>query len=275
MRLYWMLLLTAALATSAEAQDRKSERMSKMEQRQEFVTRFAGEPKSSVPFTRSYDFEPLGRHTLLLYESMSRAYRIEIEDFCPDLPTAMAIGVENKTSTLNAKFDALRIAMPALCETVTGRLEMALKTVELQLGRGAFKTVAPPADLHMALRAQVFAGLAVFQPVGPNHHARLAQHHATVEHQVQIWARAHAVGLHMGQAIAAFCRRRCFLQTRAAAQLDALGWRQTGGKSQRQQQSRRRQAKGRKRGQGQGERRERKQVKRPVAHWAMHTMDYP
>lgn len=109
MRLYWMLLLTAALATSAEAQDRKSERMSKMEQRQEFVTRFAGEPKSSVPFTRSYDFEPLGRHTLLLYESMSRAYRIEIEDFCPDLPTAMAIGVENKTSTLNAKFDALRI----------------------------------------------------------------------------------------------------------------------------------------------------------------------
>lgn len=109
MRLYWMLLLTAALATSAKAQDRKSERMSKMEQRQEFVTRFAGEPKSSVPFTRSYDFEPLGRHTLLLYESMSRAYRIEIEDFCPDLPTAMAIGVENKTSTLNAKFDALRI----------------------------------------------------------------------------------------------------------------------------------------------------------------------
>ena len=109
MRLKWMLLLIAAIATNAVAQDRKSERMSKMEQRHEFVIRFAGEPKSSVPFTRSYDFEPLGRHTLLLYESMNRAYLVEIEDFCRDLPTAMAIGVDNKTSILNAKFDAIRI----------------------------------------------------------------------------------------------------------------------------------------------------------------------
>jgi hypothetical protein len=109
MRLKWMLLLVAAIATTAGAQDRKTERLTKMEQRLEFVTRFASEPKSSVPFARSYDFEPLGRHTLLLYESMNRAYLVEIEDFCPDLPTAMAIGVENKTSTLNAKFDALRI----------------------------------------------------------------------------------------------------------------------------------------------------------------------
>ena len=109
MRLKWMLLLVAAIATTAGAQDRKTERLTKMEQRLEFVTRFAGEPKSSVPFARSYDFEPLGRHTLLLYESMNRAYLVEIEDFCPDLPTAMAIGVDNKTSSLSAKFDALRI----------------------------------------------------------------------------------------------------------------------------------------------------------------------
>jgi hypothetical protein len=104
-----MLLLGAAMAASAGAQDRQSERLSKMEQRLEFVTRFAGAPKSSVPFARSYDFEPLGRHTLLLYESMNRAYLVEIEDFCPDLPTAMSIGVDNKTSSLSAKFDALRI----------------------------------------------------------------------------------------------------------------------------------------------------------------------
>ena len=109
MRLKWMLLLVAAIATTAGAQDRKTERLTKMEQRLEFVTRFASEPKSSVPFARSYDFEPLGRHTLLLYESMNRAYLVEIEDFCPDLPTAMAIGVDNKTSSLSAKFDALRI----------------------------------------------------------------------------------------------------------------------------------------------------------------------
>ena len=92
MRLKWMLLI-AAIATNAVAQDRKSERISKMEQRHEFVIRFAGEPKSSVPFTRSYDFEPLGRHTLLLYESMNRAYLVEIEDFCPELTSALAIGV--------------------------------------------------------------------------------------------------------------------------------------------------------------------------------------
>jgi hypothetical protein len=109
MRLKWMLLLITAIATTAGAQDRKTERLTKMEQRLEFVTRFASEPKSSVPFARSYDFEPLGRHTLLLYESMNRAYLVEIEDFCPDLPTAMAIGVDNKTSSLSAKFDALRI----------------------------------------------------------------------------------------------------------------------------------------------------------------------
>ncbi len=108
MRLKWMLLI-AAIATNAVAQDRKSERISKMEQRHEFVIRFASAPKSSVPFARSYDFEPLGRHNLLLYESMNRAYLVEIEDFCPDLPTAMAIGVDNKTSSLSAKFDALRI----------------------------------------------------------------------------------------------------------------------------------------------------------------------
>lgn len=109
MSLKWMLLLATLLATTAGAQDRKPERLSKMEQRREFVTRFAADPKSSVPFMRSYDFEPLGRHTVLLYESMNRAYLLEIEDFCPDLPTAMTIGVDNKTSTLNAKFDALRI----------------------------------------------------------------------------------------------------------------------------------------------------------------------
>ncbi|MFZ9347431.1 MAG: DUF6491 family protein [Arenimonas sp.] len=109
MNMKWMLLLIAALSTTAGAQDRKTERMTKMEQRREFVTRFASEPKSSVPFARSYDFEPLGQHTVLLYESMNRAYLVEIEDFCPDLPTAMAIGVDNKTSSLSAKFDAVRV----------------------------------------------------------------------------------------------------------------------------------------------------------------------
>jgi hypothetical protein len=85
----------------------KTSRADRYEQRRQFVTEFAGEPRSSISFMRSHDFEPLGEHTLLLYESINRAYLLEIEDFCPELTSALAIGVNNKTSTLNAKFDSV------------------------------------------------------------------------------------------------------------------------------------------------------------------------
>jgi hypothetical protein len=88
MKLKSILVLAIALATTAGAADRSLTRTEKMAQRREFVTHFAGPAVNSVPFRGNYDFEPLGTHTLLLYESLNRAYLLEIEDFCPNLPSA-------------------------------------------------------------------------------------------------------------------------------------------------------------------------------------------
>ena len=88
--------------TPAAAQD-------KYAQRKAFVSQFAGETKSSMPFFRSYDFEPLGDDALLLWESPGRAYLLDIEDFCPDLPSAQAIAINNKGSTVNARFDSITV----------------------------------------------------------------------------------------------------------------------------------------------------------------------
>ena len=87
----------------------KAAKTDRYEQRRVFVSQFAGEPRSSVSFMRNYDFEPLGQHSLLLYESINRAYLLEIEDFCPELTSALAIGINNKTSTLSAKFDSVHV----------------------------------------------------------------------------------------------------------------------------------------------------------------------
>jgi len=104
-----VFVLIALMAMPALASERKQSMMEKMQARKAFVTQFAAEPKASVSFLRQYDFEPLGQHSLLLYESMSRAYLVEIEDFCTDLPWVMAIGIDTKTSNLNAKFDSIRV----------------------------------------------------------------------------------------------------------------------------------------------------------------------
>jgi hypothetical protein len=87
----------------------KATKTDRYEQRRVFVSQFAGEPRSSVSFMRHYDFEPLGQHSLLLYESINRAYLLEIEDFCPELTSALSIGIDNKTSTLSAKFDSVKV----------------------------------------------------------------------------------------------------------------------------------------------------------------------
>jgi Family of unknown function (DUF6491) len=105
-------LALASLALGLLAQpvlaDKKS-RADRFEQRRALVTEFAGAPRASVSFMRHYDFEPLGEHTLLLYESINRAYLLEIEDFCPELTSALSIGIDNKTSTLSAKFDSVKV----------------------------------------------------------------------------------------------------------------------------------------------------------------------
>ena len=88
--------------TPAAAQD-------KYAQRKAFVSQFAGEAKSSMPSFRSYDFEPLGDDALLLWESPGRAYLLDVEDFCADLPSARAIAINNKGATVSAGFDAITV----------------------------------------------------------------------------------------------------------------------------------------------------------------------
>ena len=101
------MLLSILIATAASAATTKTDRQTRMDERREFVTGFAGEAQSSVRFSRFYDFEPLGTDTLLLYESLNRAYLVKIEDFCPDMPTAFKLGVDNSSSSLNVRLDSI------------------------------------------------------------------------------------------------------------------------------------------------------------------------
>ena len=103
------VLLSILIATAASAAATKTDRQTRMDERREFVTGFAGESQSSVRFSRFYDFEPLGSDTLLLYESLNRAYLVKIEDFCPDMPNAFKLGVDNSSSSLNVRLDAITV----------------------------------------------------------------------------------------------------------------------------------------------------------------------
>jgi hypothetical protein len=111
--MFWAALSAASVAS---ATDVSAGAPDKFEQRKAFVTQFAGEARSSMPFFRSYDFEPLGDDALLLWESPGRAYLLNVEDFCPDLPSAQAIAINSKGATVSAKFDFI---------TVSGRVQGA------------------------------------------------------------------------------------------------------------------------------------------------------
>jgi hypothetical protein len=104
-------LLWAALAAAGDASAAQTSAAApdKYGQRKAFVTQFAGEAKSSMPSFRSYDFEPLGDDALLLWESPGRAYLLDVEDFCADLPSARAIAINNKGATVSAGFDAITV----------------------------------------------------------------------------------------------------------------------------------------------------------------------
>ena len=104
--LLWAALAAANVASAAETSAAAPD---KYEQRKAFVSQFAGDAKSSMPFFRSYDFESLGDDALLLWESPGRAYLLDVEDFCADLPSARAIAINNKGATVSAGFDAITV----------------------------------------------------------------------------------------------------------------------------------------------------------------------
>ncbi len=97
------------LAGTSSALDESTKKLDKYAQRLVFVNQFVGEPKSSVPFSGSHDFEPLGDDALLLWESPNRAYLLNVEDFCRNLTWAHAIQVDHQGSSISAKFDSIKV----------------------------------------------------------------------------------------------------------------------------------------------------------------------
>lgn len=105
------LILSGLLLISGSvfAADENSASPNKYQGRLDFVTRFAGEPKNSIPYVRNYSFEPLGNNALLMKESGNNAYLLSLENGCNNLTNAKSINVNYRGSTINTKFDSVRV----------------------------------------------------------------------------------------------------------------------------------------------------------------------
>jgi hypothetical protein len=78
-------------------------------ERIDFVNQFAGEPEQHVPFIQYQNFEPVSERSLILYETMNRAYLVDIEESCWNLPYARGIFVNHGGNTLSIAFDSIVI----------------------------------------------------------------------------------------------------------------------------------------------------------------------
>lgn len=79
------------------------------QQRLEQVKANAGAPVDSVRFYRTRNWEPLGDHSLLIWESSQRAYLLEVDTPCNELPWAKKIAIVTQTHMLNARFDKVKV----------------------------------------------------------------------------------------------------------------------------------------------------------------------
>jgi hypothetical protein len=89
-----VLLVTSASANSARDAERKAQ-----------VMAFTGEPVSSIRYLGMHEWEPLGDHSLLLWENNNRAYFLDLDPTCNDLKWAMKVAVVAHGLTLDSKFD--------------------------------------------------------------------------------------------------------------------------------------------------------------------------
>jgi hypothetical protein len=105
--LLWIILVF--FSGTVLAADEKTEKQNKYQARLDFVSKFAGEPKNSIPYLRNYDFEPLGNNALLLKESTNKAYLLSLDDGCNNLTKSTAISVNYRGSSINTKFDSVRV----------------------------------------------------------------------------------------------------------------------------------------------------------------------
>lgn len=105
----------------------------RLQQRAQFVARFAGEPLDSVKF-RSFDgYEPLSTTSLIIYEKGSRGYLLTVTP-CWDLPWTAAIGGVVSNTTINIKLNYISTAEMRKCIITEMRLVdvKAMKAAEKQ-----------------------------------------------------------------------------------------------------------------------------------------------
>ncbi len=105
------LILSGILLFSGSvfAADENTAAPNKYQARLDFVTSFAGQPKNSIPYVRNYSFEPLGNNALLMKDSGNNAYLLSLENGCNNLTNAKSINVNYRGSTINTKFDSVRV----------------------------------------------------------------------------------------------------------------------------------------------------------------------
>ena len=92
------LTMTSASANSARDAERKAQ-----------VMAFAGEPVSSIRYIGTHEWEAIGDHSLLLWETNRRAYFVDLDPTCNDLKWVMNVAVVAHGLTLDAKFDKILV----------------------------------------------------------------------------------------------------------------------------------------------------------------------
>ena len=92
-----LLALTPAWADSGKYAQRLAQVMAN-----------AGPPAISVNYRGTYDWETLGEHTILLWETRQRAYYVDVEPTCDEFPWAMTISIDVHNMSLS-KFDKIKV----------------------------------------------------------------------------------------------------------------------------------------------------------------------
>lgn len=104
------LLLAASLNAAAAESDQSAPGYNeRLQQRSEFVSRFAGEPMESVKFRVFDGYEPLSTTSLIVFERGSRAYLLTVTP-CWDLPWTAAIGGIADYMTISVRLNAIQTA---------------------------------------------------------------------------------------------------------------------------------------------------------------------
>ena len=62
---------------------------------------YIGEPVRSFTAFRVQSWQPVDTNQLILWTGVNDAYLIKVEGYCPDLPYANTVSVDNKTSQIS------------------------------------------------------------------------------------------------------------------------------------------------------------------------------